>query len=161
MAVHLPVPIEVRELLDDLLARRVSVETCAPFAPGPYRPATIGVYVDDSLLVRALLCLDLPLSAYAGAAIGLVPPAVAAEAVADAALTPLLQENLGEVLNIAVTLFNVPGSDHLRLHAVHPAGPPPPPDVHAQALTLGRRTDLAVSVAGYGDGVLSAVITRP
>lgn len=161
MSVYLPGPFEVRELLEDLLGRQVTVETSAPLAPGPRRPATFGVYVDDTLLIRAMICLDLPLSAYAGAAIGLVPPKVAEEAVALQQLTPLLTENLGEVLNIAVTLFNQDNSDHLRLHAVYPAGSPPPGDVHGAALTLGRRTDLSVSVAGYGSGALSLVIVRP
>lgn len=161
MAVHLPGPFEVRELLADLLQKQVSVETSAPLAPGPFRPATIAVYVDDSLLVRALICMDLPLSAATGAAIGLVPPTVAREAVEAAALNPLLNENLSEVLNIAVTLFNTADSEHLRLYAVHPTGPPPPPDVHGMALTLGRRLDLAVDVPGYGDGAMSTVIVRP
>ena len=74
-------------------------------------------------------------------------------------LTPLLEENLREVLNIAVTLFNVPGAEHLRLYAVHAAGTALPQDVLARALTLGRRTDVNVDVAGYGSGVLSVVLT--
>src|SRR5690606_31645159 len=105
----------------------------------PDRPASIGVFVDDHLRVAALICFDLPLSAYTAAAIGLVPPRVAEESVASGILTEVLQENLHEVLNIAVGLFNsVPGADHLRLHAMHPAGQTIPHDLLVHALTLGR-----------------------
>lgn len=160
MKVHLPVAKEVRDLLTDLLGRPVSIEPTAPLAPGPKRPATIGVYVDDYLRVAALVCFDLPLSAWTGAAIGLVPPKVAEDAVRAGVLPEVLRENLHEVLNIAVGLFNgAPGADHLRLHAMHPAGSPTPPDILAQALTLGRRTDLRIDVPQYGAGVLSVVQT--
>ena len=158
--VHLPVAKEVRDLLSDLLGKPVSIEPAAPLAPGPKRPATIGVYVDDHLRVAALICFDLPLSAYTAAAIGLVPPAVAEDAVRDGVLSEVLRENLHEVLNIAVGLFNsTPGADHLRLHAMHPAGAPTPQDVLVQALTLGRRTDMRIDVPNYGPGVLSVVQT--
>lgn len=160
MKVHLPVAKEVRDLLSDLLGKPVSIEPAAPLAPGPRRPVTIGVYVDDSLRVAALICFDLPLSAYAGAAIGLVPPLAAEEAITQGALTEVLRENLHEVLNIAVGLFNsTPGADHLRLHAMHPAGEPTPRDLLAHALTLGRRTDMHVDVPTYGAGTISVVLT--
>ncbi|QCX28581.1 hypothetical protein [Nocardioides jishulii] len=160
MKVHLPVAKEVRDLLSDLLGKPVSIEPAAPLAPGPKRPATIGVYVDDSLRVAALICFDLPLSAYAGAAIGLVPPQVAEDAVTQGSLPEVLRENLHEVLNIAVSLFNsAPGADHLRLHAMHPAGEPTPRDVLVHALTLGRRTDMRVDVPYYGTGIISVVQT--
>ncbi|GGD21412.1 hypothetical protein [Nocardioides daphniae] len=160
MKVHLPVAKEVRDLLSDLLGKSVSIEPAAPLAPGPKRPATIGVYVDDSLRIAALICFDLPLSAYAGAAIGLVPPKTAEDAVAQGTLPEVLRENLHEVLNIAVGLFNsTPGADHLRLHAMHPAGEPTPRDVLVHALTLGRRTDMRVDVPNYGAGVISVVQT--
>lgn len=159
MKLHLPVPKEIKDLLGDLLDKPITVAPCPPFAPSPLRPATFGVYVDDRLQIRALVCLDVALSAYAGAAIGLVPPRQANEDIAAGELSPLIKENLGEVLNIAVTLFNVPGADHLRLHAVHAVGDPMPPDVLARSLTLGLRTDLAVTVGGYGDGVIACVLT--
>lgn len=160
MKVHLPVAKEVRDLLVDLLDKPIAIEPAAPLAPSPDRPASIGVFVDDHLRVAALICFDLPLSAYLAAAIGLVPPRVAEESVASGALTEVLQENLHEVLNIAVGLFNsAPGADHLRLHTMHPAGQPIPHDVLVQALTLGRRTDMRIDVPGYGAGVISVVQT--
>lgn len=160
MKVHLPVAKEVRDLLSDLLGKPVSIEPAAPLAPGPKRPATIGVYVDDSLRVAALIVFDLPLSAYAAAAIGLVPPKVSEDAVKTGVLPEVLRENLHEVLNIACGLFNsYPGADHLRLHAMHPAGEPVPQDVLVHALTLGRRTDMHIDVPNYGAGILSVVLT--
>lgn len=158
MVVHLPQPKQVRDLLTELLGREVTLSPGAPYAPGPDTPASIAVYVDDQLQIRALIACDLPLSAHAGAAIGLVPPGGAEAAIEDGKLTDTLAENLYEVLNIAASTFNVPGADHLKLHALHPAGPPLDPQLRIGTLTLGRREDLAVSIAGYGDGVLSIVL---
>jgi hypothetical protein len=158
MAVHLPAPKQLRDLLADLLDRDVTLAPTTPYAPGPTTPASVAVYVDDSLRIRAAMICDLPLSAYAGAAIGLVPPGGADAAVGDGALTDTLRDNLSEVLNIAASVFNVPGAEHLRLHELHPAGPPLQPQVRLHALTLGRREDLAVDVPGYGSGVLSVVL---
>ncbi len=158
MVVHLPQPKQVRDLLAELLGREVTLSPSAPYAPGPDTPASVAVYVDDQLGIRALIACDLTFSAHAGAAIGLVPPGGAQAAVEDGKLTDTLAENLYEVLNIAASMFNVPGADHLKLHALHPAGPPLDPQLRVSTLTLGRREDLAVSIAGYGDGVLSIVL---
>ncbi|MDQ6523507.1 hypothetical protein RB608_07860 [Nocardioides sp. LHD-245] len=158
MAVHLPQPKQLRDLLADLLGRDVTLSPSPPFAPGPDTPATVAVYVDDSLRISALIACDLALSARAGAAIGLVPLADAEAAIGDGGLTETIAENLAEVLNIAASTFNVPGADHLRLHQVHPAGPPLDPQVRISTLTLGRREDLRVDIPGYGSGILSIVL---
>ncbi len=158
MAIHLPQPLQVRELLTDLLGRDVTLSPSAPYAPGPDTPASVAVYVDDSLRISALIVCDLPLSAWAGAAIGLVPVVDATAALGDGKLTDTLAENLYEVLNIAASMFNVGDADHLKLHALHPAGPPLDPTLRIQTMTLGRREDLQVEVAGYGAGVLSVVL---
>ena len=150
MVVHLPQPKQVRDLLADLLGREVTLSPAVPFAPGPDTAASVAVYVDDQLQIRALIACDLSCSAHAGAAIGLVPPGGAEAAIEDGKLT--------DVLIIAASMFNVPGADHLKLHALHPAGPPLDPQLRISTLTLGRREDLAVSIAGYGDGALSVVL---
>lgn len=158
MVVHLPQPKQVRDLLTELLGREVTLSPGAPYAPGPDTPASIAVYVDDQLQIRALIACDLTFSAHAGAAIGLVPVGGSEAAIEDGKLTDTLAENLYEVLNIAASMFNVAGADHLKLHALHPAGPPLDPQLRISTLTLGRREDLAVSITGYGDGVLSIVL---
>ncbi|GAA1957761.1 hypothetical protein GCM10009798_16510 [Nocardioides panacihumi] len=158
MASHLPLPKQIKDLLEGLLGRDVTLTPSAPFAPGPNAPASIAVYVDDSLRITSLVACDLKLSSYAGAALGLVPPGGAEAAVEAGGLTDTLAENLYEVLNIAASMFNAPGAEHLRLHELHPAGAPMPPMVRAQALTLGRREDVTLEIAGYGAGRLSIVM---
>lgn len=155
---HLPRPKQVRDLLTDLLGKEVTLSPCAPFVPGPRQPTSIAVYADDSLRITSLIACDLRFSAYVGAALALVAPAVAEEAVEAGMLDPTLAENLYEVLNIASSMFNATGHAHLRLHRLHPAGVALDPMVRAQTLTLGRREDLAVQIAGYGTGQVSLVM---
>lgn len=157
-ASHLPVPKQIRDLLAELLDREVTLSPSTPLAPTPKNPCTIGVYVDDLLQVTSLIVFDLGLSAHAGAAIGLVPVGGAEAAIEEGILNDTLRDNLYEVLNIAASLFNVEGATHVRLYDVHHAGVAVPPDVLARSLTLGRREDLAVDVAGYGSGRLSVVM---
>jgi hypothetical protein len=157
-ASHLPVPKQIRDLLAELLDREVTLSPSTPLAPTPKNPCTIGVYVDDLLQVTSLIAFDLSLSAHAGAAIGLVPVGGAEAAIEEGILNDTLRDNLYEVLNIAASLFNVEGATHVRLYDVHHAGVAVPPDVLARSLTLGRREDLAVDVAGYGSGRLSVVM---
>jgi hypothetical protein len=158
MPSHLPLPKQIKDLLEGVLGRDVTLTPSAPFAPGPKAPASVAVYVDDSLRITSLIACDLPFSAYAGAALGLIPIGGAEAAVESGSLTETLAENLYEVLNIAASMFNEAGAEHLRLHQLHPVGEPLPPMVRAQALTLGRREDTTIDVAGYGKGRLSVVM---
>lgn len=158
MAVHLPQPKQLKDLLTELLGRDVTLSPSTPYAPGLDEPTSIALYVDDRLNIVAVIACDLPFSAHAGAAIGLVPPGGADAAVEDGKLTDTLAENLYEVLNIGASVFNVPDADHVRLHALHPAGPPTDPQLRLRVLTLGRREDLTVDIAGYGAGRLSVVL---
>ena len=153
-----PTPREVRDLLRDLLARDVEVEVGDPYAPEPGERATLAVYVDDLVRTRAVAVADLDFSAYAGAAIGLVPPGGARVAVEERELSPMIAENLYEVLNICASLLDAEGLVHVKLHEVFAPGAVPPTDVAAFARTLGRRLDLGITIAGYGAGRLSLVL---
>ncbi|MFZ5849334.1 MAG: hypothetical protein ACOYX5_18345 [Actinomycetota bacterium] len=157
MTTPLPTPKAVRDLLLDLLGRNVEVAIGDAYAPKPKEPATLAVFVDDGLRTRAVIALDLDLSAYAAAAIGLIPVGGAEAAIEDAELSPLLQENLGEVLNICGSLLNAEGHPHVKLHATYPPGAATPSDVPGFAAILGNRLDLVVDVTGYGKGKLSIV----
>lgn len=155
---YLPTIKEIRDLLTDLLDRDIQVSPTPPLAPTPNNPCTVAVYVDDTLQVTSVIAFDLALSAYAGAAIGLVPVAGAEAAIEERILNDTLRENVYEVLNIAASLFNHDGATHVRLYDAHHIGNVLPGDVMVKALTLGRREDLAIEVGGYGSGRLSVVL---
>jgi len=156
-ATHLPAAYDVRTLLEELLGRPVEVNPGPPWAPLGGEKGTFALYVDDRLAIRAVGVCDLPFSAYAGAAIGLVPPTTAAAAVADGALDQNTQENLYEVLNICAALYNVDGAPHMKLHQVLHVGADVAPQVQALSAVLGRRLDLRVDIPGYGAGRISFV----
>lgn len=147
----------VRDLLEDLLGRDVDVRPGAPLSPEHDRSTTVAVYVDDALQLRLVGVADLAFSAYAGAAIGLVPAGAAQAAVEDRLLPSNIQDNLYEVLNICAALLNAEGLPHVKLHTVHFPGATPPHQVLSVACTLGRRLDLEVDIAGYGTGRFSLV----
>ena len=155
---RVPAPKDVRDLLLDLLDRHVEVEVGAPYAPEPGERATYAVYVNDLMRTRAVAVADLAFSAYAGAVIGLVPPGGAQVAVESGELSPMIAENLHEVLGTCASLFNAAGLPHVKLHEVFAPGSVPPTDVAAYARTLGRRLDLGITLAWYGTGRLSLVL---
>ncbi len=157
-ATALPTFKSVRDTLADLLFRDVTLLPSDPVPIGPRHPVAIGVYVDDALRMTAVAVADLPLAAYAGASIGLVPKGGAQAAIEDGVLPPAIEENFNEVLNVLAGLLNVSGGRHLRLHATYAPNQLPPGDVMALVRKLGRRVDVALTVAGYGTGHLSIVL---
>ena len=157
-AAYLPAPKEVRDLIGDLLARQVDLRPAPPFGVAPTYPASVATYVDDSLIVRAIVAFDLPLSAHVGAALALVPASQAVAAVEEGRVEGSVAESLREVFNIVGSLFNVPGALHLRLHACQVSGEPLPHDVRARTQALGHRCDFLVTVGGYGSGRVAVVL---
>jgi hypothetical protein len=155
---RVPVAKPVRDMLTELLGRPVEVAPSIPYAPLSTEPATLAVYVDDATIVRAVMVADLPFSAYAGAAIGLVPVQGAEEAITEKVLPETLEENLYEVLNISASLLNAEGLPHLRLYRLHAPGNPPPTEMANCARVLGGRLDLSVEITGYGTGRLTVVV---
>ncbi len=156
---RVPNPKPVRDLLADLLGRSVDLTVSNPYAPMVGEPSTLAVFVDDATVVRAVMVADLAFSAYAGAAIGLVPLPGAESAIEDRQLPQAMQENLSEVLNICASLLNAEGLPHVRLYQVYaPGGAAPAPELVACAQTLGGRLDLRVEIGGYGAGRFSVVV---
>jgi hypothetical protein len=145
----------VRVMFSDLVGRDVTVSPGEPVTAA----ACVAVYVTDRLTMAGLALLDLPLSAYVGGALALLPPGGVADMVEEKDLSPLVLENVQEVANILAGLFNAPGAAHVKLYQVYAPGEALPADIRAAAGDLLRRLDLAVSVPGYGAGALSLVLT--
>ncbi len=158
LTVVLPDPKAVKDMLTGLVGKPVGVSPGAPVTPTPRAPVSVAVYVDPSMKVNALCVLDLGASAYTSAALALLPPGGAKDAVEeDGELTAMLTEALHEVVNVLSALFNVPGAPHSKLHASYAPGDDLPGDV-AGMLAAFNRLDLAVEVPGYGKGRLSLVV---
>ncbi|WP_248580347.1 hypothetical protein [Nocardioides sp. InS609-2] len=152
----LPTPRALVTTLTDLLDRDVTLTPAPPFIPGPFRPATLGVYVDDSLQVVAVGVLDIALSAYASASLVMLPRKAAWEAVSSHTLTTPLRDQLHVVLTTLGELLTIPG-ERIHLYAVHAAGDRPPEFVLHKTWVLERRLDVRITVPGYGSGLLALV----
>jgi hypothetical protein len=154
----LPSRMAVREMLMDILDREVSVAPSKPWAPSPFDPGAVAVYLDDGMRLRALIACNLELSVALGASIALIPRKAAADCVDEGRMTDDMIENLNEVVNILAALFNLPERPHVKLYALHVPGMPLPADIAAQLRVYGKREDLKVEVAGYPAGRLSLVL---
>jgi hypothetical protein len=148
---------DVCDVLGSLLDRPVSCTVGARVAITFDEPGMVGVYVDDNLTMVALVLLDVPLAAASGAALGLLPQRVVEASLVSNALTDAVAENVGEVLNVITQILSAPEGPHLRLHRVYRPDELLPSDIAGVASRLGRRVDLELSVAGYGNGQLSIV----
>lgn len=155
----LPTPQQVRETLQMLLGREIEVETGADMVnPKAEGGAVVGVFdAQPGHNLAALWVSDLPLSAYIGAALGLIPARTAEEA-ANVGLTELLSENLREAINVAGSLLNCEGAPHVTLESVYAPGEWLPADAAQWVMAYVPREDLKVSVQGYGEGTLSIVV---
>lgn len=152
----LPSPKDVRDLIEGLLGRDVTVAPGRPVVPTTEVRAGVGVYVDDQLNLAAVTAADLAFCAFAGSALGLIP-ASTAEGAAEEGLTPAMWENFIELLNIGASLLNADGATHLRLYTTTSPAELPANDVGELLRGFGHRIDLQVSIAGYGSGALSIV----
>jgi hypothetical protein len=157
MTLTMPAAAEVRELVNGLLDRAVTV-TAEPRPVLPGRSVhVVGAYVDDAGDVRAVALSDHVLGTVLGAALALVPAPRVEEAVAAGAVPADLADNTREVLNVAASLFNT-GEAHLKLAATWVA-PEPVGDEAVDFLRVPcQRTDLKVVVPGYGEGVLALLV---
>jgi hypothetical protein len=156
--VNLPAAKDVRDMLTGLVGKPVGVNPGAPVTPTPNSPVSVAVYVDPQMAINALCVMDLGASAYTGAALALLPPGGAQDAVEeDKELTGLLVEALHEVVNVLSALLNVPGAPHSKLHKLYAPGDDLPGDIEGMLANFNR-LDLAIDVPGYGKGNVSFVL---
>src|SRR5690349_19131307 len=96
----LPVPKAVKDLFDDLLGRPVTVSPSDPIRAADIPTTTVALYTDERLTLCAVIGLDFKLTAFAGAAIGLIPPGGAEACIEDKEISKMIGENAIEVCNI-------------------------------------------------------------
>ena len=154
----LPAAKEIRDVLEDLLGRSVDVSPTRPLRAADIPKTLVALYVDNALHLGAIVGMDLALTAYAGAAIGLIPVSGAEACIEDREISKAIGENAIEVCDIVGALLNRPGIAHLTLYQSFLPGVPPPADVTGHLLAIGRRMDLRVDISGYGEGRFSMAL---
>jgi len=112
-----------------------------------------GVYVSDDGSPVALCGCDVAFAANSGAALSMLPPNVAKEAVKDKELTPVMLANLHEVMNICTRLMLRDDSPHLKLRELCVQSALPPPAAAVLAAAKGR-IDFEIGIVKYAPGVL-------
>lgn len=155
---ELPSPKEIRDLLEELLGRTISVTLANPIRLKDLPRTLVSMYIDDNRKLLAVVGMDFDLTVYAAAAIGLVPPAGAQACIEDRQITPMLGENATEVCNVLATLLNQAGQPHLRMADTYLPGQTAPIQVTNYLMALGRRTDQIVEISGYGGGRLTVAL---
>ena len=153
----LPHPKSVRDLFEGLLGRSVDLTPQDSWTPGPYEPVCVAEMRGDDGHLLAIVALDLALTVWLGAAIGLAPVGGAQDMVAEQDPSPMILANTVEVLNVLSAAWNVGDNPHTRLGPVHQPGQPLPTRVEELLAAVGRREDLQVVVTGYGAGRLALV----
>lgn len=159
MTLTLPGLMPVRNMLEDLLGREVVVTPANPVTKDDLAAMVVAMYVNSGGKLAAVLGMDLTLSAYAGAALGLMPAGAAEDSIEDKQLSPMLLENVQELCNILTGLLNKEGGPHLTLYRVVAPGESIPSDAAAHLLALGNRLDVKVQIARYGGGVFALSLT--
>lgn len=137
----------IRRLLLQLLDRAVVLNRApAPMKLGP--KSWVATYVADSGTLAYAIAVDVGFIATVGAALSMVPPAVAQEG-AKGKLTETLVLNAQEVLNVLGLLFNElqDGTVHVRLERLVEVEKDP--KVLERVPPGKSRIDLAATVAGY------------
>jgi hypothetical protein len=133
------------------LGRDVGV---TPARPDPALAAIVAIYATDAEAIKAVWTFDFGLANHSGAALSLVPAAVAAKFAAARSVPDTIAENLSEIANVGTSLLNAPGGLHLRFRTLILTAAELPPSVQALVRSPPRRLDVNVTISGYGAGRL-------
>ena len=134
----------------------LTVKPGARLDPASSAGAWCAVYVDDGGVPSAFCVCDIAFAANAGAALSMLPPGVAKDAIRERTLTDVMQSNLHEVMNICTRLVVRENAAHLRLNGVSPVAALPP-DRAALLKATRARVDFEIALAKYGPGHLAVL----
>lgn len=148
----IPSAAQVKDLLG-MLFDGMAVKPASKLDVSAGSTSYVGVYVSDGGEPVALCACNLDFAAGAGAALSILPPNAAKDAVKAKTLPSAMQDNLRELMNICTRLVIKDGSPHLRLQEVYAAKSLPAPAAAIAAAAKGR-ADFEVALGRYGAGVL-------
>jgi hypothetical protein len=155
MTFPLPDATHVKVLLS-MLFDGLTIKPAKKFLVSGSKGAYCAVYVGvDGSPVGVCAC-DIAFAANSGAALSMLPPAVAKEAVKGFALTEVMVANLREVMNICTRLLLRDDTAHLRLEQVYPVSQLPAA-IAQKLAACARQADYEVSMGKYAPGMISVM----
>lgn len=158
--IPMPLQDDVRDIFGDLFGRGCFVDKTKdqiPYGPNE-REVVFGDFVLDDGSVGALVCADLSLAAYAGAALVMMPVGIAEEALGAGRIDGDMFDCFQEVLNVMGRLLNRENTPHLKLRATYRSGDLMPGQTRMMLENADRRKDFDVSIEEYGTGKLAIMV---
>jgi hypothetical protein len=154
VAKALPTPASIGDLVTMLVGKSARAGRGTPLAASAARG--VATYIDKDAKVIFVTLTDIAFLASVGAALAMIPPGVAGEAVKSGKPSAVLVENAVEVLNILASLFNDADGKgtHVKLQRLL-LMPPLPPELARLVAKPTQRLDLEVTLPGYPNGKLS------
>jgi hypothetical protein len=155
MATAFPLPDgpKITQMLG-LLFDGLDVKLGGTFDQTPAGGAWFGVFVADSGEPVAMCGADANLAATFGAAFSMLPVGVAKDAAKTRELTPVMIDNMREIMNICTRLVMDNSSPHLKLDQIYPCKSLPAPAAALLGAPRGRR-EFQVQMPKYGGGVIT------
>lgn len=145
----LPTLDTIEKMMHCLLGDQVAAKSSAP-GPDLTKPHVVASYVDDANQVKRILVCELGLANSMGAAMSMIPAAVANDATKAGIVAQNIESNLGEVLNICVNLFTENSTDRLAYSNLKVCTPKDP------APALKESVKFALDIPRYTGGNLLA-----
>jgi hypothetical protein len=137
-----------------LLFDGLEIKPGGAFDRTPAGGALFGVFIGEGDAPVVLCGADLSLAASLSAALSMLPPGAAKEAVKTGDLSTVMQENLREIMNICTRLVLDSTSPHLKLDQVYPCKSLPAAAAAILGSAVGHR-EFQLQLPRYGGGVLS------
>jgi len=156
-AYPLPDVPKVQDILG-MLFDGLDVKPGGAFDQSPTGGAWFGVFIDDGATPVVLCGADVSLAAGFSAALSMLPPSMAKEAVQSRELSGAMRENLREVMNICTRLVLDSTSPHLKLDQLYPTKSLPAAAAALLGAAPGRR-EFQLQLPRYGGGILSLLST--
>ena len=153
-------PMEVGEHLELLVGRKVAVR------PGPVIDAKSSLVVcatydrDGGELACVLMC-ELPVAAGLSAALTLMPPGVAKDAVRSGGLDRAMMDNFSEVANICAQLVQVTSYPRSTMSGTFQSGMGIPEEIMSFLESAELRGDYMVDMMPYAQGSMAMFIKKP
>ena len=144
-------------LLSDLVGRKVTGQETDAVDLSDEDRFIRGVFVGDGQ-PAALYFMDVEIAAAIGAALVMMPARMVNVCVQEQSLPPMLVDNTYEVFNVGARLINRAGGVHYKLREQLLPGQSLPDDARDIVQVATQRTDLHLTVDGYGTGVLTILV---